>query len=199
VTNGGDDTLNGGAGDDVIVGDVAAFDSGTAILIETAGDDRLLGRSGNDLLYGDSTDADDSIGGDDRLLGGEGDDTLFGGAGNDTLSGGPGDDLLSGGAGADSFVVGAGTVGDLDTITDFDATGGDQDVLDLSALLDSGSFAGGDLAAALLGGFVSVVDDGTDATVTVDLNGATGGSQVDYTVVLLQTAAADLADNIVVD
>ena len=40
---------------------------------------------------------------------------------------------------------------------------------------------------------------GGDTTVTVDLNGAAGGSQADYTVVLQQTPAAELTDNIVVD
>src|SRR5690606_38597249 len=102
--------------------------------------------------------------------------------------------------GADLILVGEEALGDSDLVTDFQATGGaGEDRLDLSALLGAGSFGGGGLSAALLGGYLATSDDGTATTVTVDLNGATGGSQVDYTVVLTGVAAADLADNIIVD
>lgn len=78
----------------------------------------------------------------DSLFGGGARDSLAGLAGDDRLFGGAGGDTLSGGSGADTFVyrqladslradVVGGTVG-RDTLTDFDATTGDQ--IDLSAL-----------------------------------------------------------------
>jgi len=59
----GQDSLSGGAGDDVVYGN--------------QGDDLLAGGSGDDTLYG-GQDAD-------RLTGGAGDDILYGGLGGDSL------------------------------------------------------------------------------------------------------------------
>ena len=56
------------------------------------------------------------------LIGGASDDTLVGGSGNDSLTGGAGDDLFV-------FADGAGD----DTVTDFDAGAGSDDVLDVTA------------------------------------------------------------------
>ena len=64
------DFINGGRGNDVIMG--------------LGGDDRLNGAAGNDTLYGGT--------GNDRLKGGTGNDTLWGGGGTDTLIGGKGND-----------------------------------------------------------------------------------------------------------
>ena len=76
----GNDTLSGGAFDDVIDG--------------LDGDDVISGNGGDDLLYGGA--------GVDRLDGGEGNDTLNGGAGNnDILIGGAGADILDGSDGFD--------------------------------------------------------------------------------------------------
>lgn len=78
----------------------------------------------------------------DMLLGNAGDDTLIGNGGNDALYGGENDDLLMGGSGtddqygglgADQFVF-KGTAFGADTIHDFDATGGQGDVIDLRAV-----------------------------------------------------------------
>jgi Ca2+-binding RTX toxin-like protein len=68
----------GGAGDDLMRGDV----------IDVVGNDTLLGEDGNDWL--------DAGAGNDWLDGGAGNDTLYGGLGSDVLRGGSGDDVLFG-------------------------------------------------------------------------------------------------------
>ena len=143
---------------------------------------------------GGGNDTIDGGGGDDLIFGQEGDDEIDGGTGDDTIIGGTGNDTMTGGLGVDSFVVEAasGGLGETDTITDFGVTPGSEDVLDLSDLLSSGSFAGADLADAVAGGFVTLSDNGTGTTITVDLDGATGGSQVDYTIILENTPTADI-------
>ncbi|MHC8302408.1 retention module-containing protein [Pseudomonas sp. ZS1P83] len=115
----GDDTLLGGAGNDIIFGQ-----GGDDKLYGGSGNDILLGGTGNDLLNGDA--------GNDFLIGGTGTDTLDGGAGNDTLLGGTGNDSLIGGSGADTFVWKAGDTGS-DVIKDFKASEGDR--IDLHDLL----------------------------------------------------------------
>jgi Ca2+-binding RTX toxin-like protein len=88
--------LDGGAGDDVLIGSTEA--------------DALIGGEGDDTLYGNA--------GDDALSGGDGKDALFGQAGRDALFGGRGNDLLvgaderdtdgdlyDGGAGSDRAVI----------------------------------------------------------------------------------------------
>jgi Ca2+-binding RTX toxin-like protein len=90
VGTGGNDTLTGTVGNDVLVGG--------------AGADTLSGLGGNDLIQGDAGD-DTLDGGDgnDNLKGNAGDDTLHGGANDDALDGGLGDDTLHGGEGNDSL------------------------------------------------------------------------------------------------
>lgn len=125
------DTLIGGAGDDLLVGDVYGtfFNNssieGSSTNTISAFRDSLLGGAGNDSLFGDGEDdiafvpdlvsgdfngrdlvfADTLRGGDgdDLLNGGEGTDRLFGGADNDVLIGGEDADQMSGGAGSDRF------------------------------------------------------------------------------------------------
>ncbi len=93
-----DDLLDGGSGDDVLVGfngnDYLDGGVGDDFLYAGGGKDILLGGAGNDFLNGD-----DSVAGtDDRdyLDGGEGADSLWGGWGTDVLLGGDGDDILRG-------------------------------------------------------------------------------------------------------
>ena len=99
----GPDDLEGGDGDDVLIGP-----------------DVLSDKGGNDDLYGGR--------GDDTLVGGDGDDLLVGGPGQDELVGGHGDDTYTGGPGADRFVFGPGESG-YRIITDFTAEEGDLMVL----------------------------------------------------------------------
>jgi Ca2+-binding RTX toxin-like protein len=88
-------TLNGGKGNDALVGTGAA--------------DQLFGNGGNDSLRG--------LGQNDRLFGMDGDDFIDGGAGDDWLAGGKGSDRLFGGQGADVFVFGKS--GGSDVVLDF--------------------------------------------------------------------------------
>jgi Ca2+-binding RTX toxin-like protein len=111
ATRGGNDTLLGGAGDDILFG--------------LGGNDRLEGGKGDDVLLGG--------GGGDYLDGGEGDDILVGGKGNDTLIGGAGSDTFKWGA-RDEGTIAAPA---FDTIKDFslESRSGGGDVLDLRDLL----------------------------------------------------------------
>jgi Ca2+-binding RTX toxin-like protein len=93
-------TLTGGVGDNVI--DATAF-TGTATLNGGAGNDVLLGGTGNDVLNGG--EGDDWLSGNlgnDQLLGLAGSDVLIGGGGSDKLnssaqtSSGAGSDILIG-------------------------------------------------------------------------------------------------------
>ncbi len=113
VTDGGDDTVEGGsAADQMWLGD---------------GADSARGGDGSDRIYGGA--------GDDTIEGGAGDDTLKGEDGDDRLVGGAGDDTLTGGAGDDVFAVldGDGHA----SITDFTLAGDEMDQLDVSELTDA--------------------------------------------------------------
>lgn len=81
------------------------------------------------ILHG-LMDGDDTVTGSkkkDSMWGFAGDDTLKGMGGDDWLYGHRGNDTLTGGAGADTFAFLTGY--DADTVTDFDLTGEDQDVV----------------------------------------------------------------------
>lgn len=127
----GDDTIDGGAGNDHIWGnsagtaqggldgndqisagsgsDYANGNAGADTIYGGDGSDRLYGGGGDDLLYGDAgNDHLNGNKGDDRIDGGGDNDDLFGGQGNDQLSGGTGDDILHGDAGYDRLTGGAG-------------------------------------------------------------------------------------------
>ena len=133
------DTIDGGAGQDVIYG--------------MEGGDTLRGGGGHDWLFGDEgADRLEGGGGDDLLMGGEGDDVLIAGEGDDMLVGGEGDDTLTGGGGADAFIFAPGH--GSDTITDF--TQG-EDTINLRAFTDITSFA--DLNGSQVGGDTMIVLD----------------------------------------
>ncbi|MHC5112264.1 MAG: beta strand repeat-containing protein, partial [Planctomycetota bacterium] len=86
--DGGNDTINAGSGDDLVIGGAA--------------NDTIYGNDGVDVLLGDSgsiqrgvsdviqriTSTDPAIGGDDFIYGQLGADMIIGGVANDTLSGG---------------------------------------------------------------------------------------------------------------
>ena len=92
----GNDTGNGGNGDDTINGG-EGNDTGNG----GNGDDTINGGSGNDTGNGGN--------GNDTINGGDGNDTANGGNGNDTVDGGNGDDRITGGNGNDRLNGGAGT------------------------------------------------------------------------------------------
>jgi hypothetical protein len=98
----GNDTLNGGAGDDTLFGG-----NGNDTLNGGAGDDTLFGGNGNDTLNGGAgNDTLDGGRGDDTVVGGKGADKAFLGAGNDTFvwNDGDGSDVVEGQAGFDTLV-----------------------------------------------------------------------------------------------
>jgi uncharacterized delta-60 repeat protein len=115
-TNAGNNYINGGNGDDALIGnsgaDTIVGDDGSDQIFGSRGNDFLYGGNGNDTIYGGNnkevfigTSADnDYINGgygDDYLIGNEGEDTLFGDIGNDYLNGYTGNDKLFGGGGND--------------------------------------------------------------------------------------------------
>ncbi|UST85230.1 LapA family giant adhesin [Pseudomonas siliginis] len=158
----GNDTVNGGEGNDILFGDLVSF-NGIAgegyqamqafVAKETGVDVSKVSTSnvhqyitehyqafdvsgahdGNDtLLGGAGNDILFGSGGTDLLDGGKGNDILLGGTGNDTLIGGQGNDILIGGSGGDTFVWKSGDTGS-DVIKDFKASEGDR--IDLRDLL----------------------------------------------------------------
>ncbi|UVL94677.1 LapA family giant adhesin [Pseudomonas siliginis] len=158
----GNDTVNGGEGNDILFGDLVSF-NGIAgegyqamqafVAKETGVDVSKVSTSnvhqyitehyqafdvsgahdGNDtLLGGAGNDILFGSGGNDLLDGGKGNDILLGGTGNDTLIGGQGNDILIGGSGGDTFVWKSGDTGS-DVIKDFKASEGDR--IDLRDLL----------------------------------------------------------------
>ena len=98
----GADFLRGGGGDDLIYGDYFGDNPRNSF-----GADTLDGGDGDDTLYGDAEVLTES-GGDDVLVGRVGRDVLFGQKGDDTLAGGDDDDSLNGGVGQDVLFGGAG-------------------------------------------------------------------------------------------
>jgi Ca2+-binding RTX toxin-like protein len=97
---------------DGTVWDTATVGAHIVILPATEGDDSLWGGAANDHISG--------LGGNDQIGGGEGDDILDGGTGNDYLIGETGADVYL-------FRRGAGA----DTISEWDATAGVNDILRL--------------------------------------------------------------------
>jgi Ca2+-binding RTX toxin-like protein len=104
------DTGDGGAGDDVLVGATGDGGAGADLLLVNSG----FGGSGDDALscppqgscYLEGGPGDDLLTGGpgpDRLFGRRGDDVLRGGSDFDRLRGGLGDDLLAGAAGGDQM------------------------------------------------------------------------------------------------
>jgi hypothetical protein len=99
---------------------------------------------------------------------------------------------MTGGSGSDTFVISPDTLsGSIDDfITDYSGDGFDEDIIDLTALLD---VAGG--TNLLTGGYVQVVQNGSDAEIQVDQDG--GGDNYE-TVAVLQNydSGADNGINI---
>lgn len=155
----GSDELDGGSNNDRLDGN-----DGTDTLYGRDGDDQLYGHNGNDIINGGAgsdqvfggTDDDTISGGagDDVLYSQDGNDAIFGNDGNDTLYGGNGSDLLDGGLGLDIYFGGSGpdrfnisqTDINIDQIRDFDNTGPDSDILDISDIL-TGYTVGADISA----------------------------------------------------
>ncbi|MGI9365697.1 MAG: calcium-binding protein, partial [Rhizobiaceae bacterium] len=187
--NGTDDTLDYGhlSGTQFVALDMEANPGatlpGAAQIIDgitTVGEDlfvgieNVIGSEQSDFIFADDNN--------NRLEGGAGNDQLEGKGGNDILIGGTGDDLLVGGIGIDQMVGGQGKdtfVIDADSLSgsiddlifDYSGAGGDEDVIDLTALVD---VAGGtDIVAE---GYVSLNQNGLVAEVIVDTDGTAGAA-----------------------
>ncbi|WP_324252676.1 VWA domain-containing protein [Neisseria brasiliensis] len=133
------DTLYGGEGDNILIGDSINTDhlswtNGITGIQHTAGThDGMGARALTEYIKWTENNGSDAtqeqIGDyvrenwvkllDDRIDGGN--DTLVGGSGNDILFGGAGNDTLTGGEGADQFVFLANSNSGHDVITDFEA------------------------------------------------------------------------------
>lgn len=174
----GDDSITGGANDDFLLGaggtDTLNGGGGNDTVAGQDGDDLVLGSTGNDLLNGNAgvdtlrggNGADEIFGGDgnDSLNGGIDADTLNGGLNDDFLSGDAGNDVLQGGNGNDTFFFNDGLTDD-DTILDFTAGSGTDDVIELSGFgLDSFSEV---IAAATQSGSDVVIDLGGGESITL--------------------------------
>jgi Ca2+-binding RTX toxin-like protein len=194
------DTLYGGGGSDH--------------MYAQGGDDFLSGDAGNDFLYSYGNGNEDTLlggaGSDYLLLSRSA--IGYGGADNDELSvsaystgyGEDGDDILrlfqgsstfgiaSGGAGSDRFVISAngvnvGTDDYAPHITDFTAgEAGDQ--LDINALLTQSANVGGYVGGNPFeqsNGYLLLTQDGDDALLRYDRDGAAGGTDSFVTVARL--------------
>jgi Ca2+-binding RTX toxin-like protein len=143
-------------GDDVILNDgsggslrSAATQSDSVTLdSDPDANQRIDAGAGNDIVYG--------RGGQDELRGGDGDDQLFGGDDDDLLNGGTDDDHLQGDDGNDIFLFRSNF--GHDTITDFVAGEGSDDIIDTDVFADFASV----LAAA--------TQVGDDTLITADAN-----------------------------
>jgi len=189
----GNDHLVGGAGNDIIFGDVINTDQlawaghaasshngqGYQALVDyltaTNGSAPTVSQITNYIVqHADQFNvAGDTRGGNDILEGGAGNDLMFGQGGNDKLIGGPGDDIMYGGTGADEFIWKSGDTGH-DVIKDFSIAEGDS--LNLADLLQGALPTADSLAHYLTfsvsSGTTSIAvspTSGGSATQTIDL------------------------------
>ncbi|WP_285460320.1 tandem-95 repeat protein [Vibrio sp. D421a] len=148
----GSDTIQGGEGNDILLGDLIEFGGNeqglsaiqshvaqqTGLDVSTVDGEDIHEYVRNNLEEFNQTHQGDKS---DNLYGGAGDDLLFGHGGNDILVGGEGDDILIGGLGSDTLTGSEGAdifkwsevTNDVDTVTDFNK---DEDTLDFSDLFD---------------------------------------------------------------
>jgi Ca2+-binding RTX toxin-like protein len=197
---GGDDTIQGGAGNDqVTLGGGGVPTYGNKVIDLGAGFDRLdfsgfaksaivvdlaagTLRGGGDAGQGSATlSGIETVVGDafnDRVSGSGVAEALNGGGGNDTIDGRGGNDTLTGGLGADTFVFDtAPAAGNVDQVTDFvsatDRVNFDNAVF--TALGADGNFAAGDARFAAGAGFTS----GRDASDRIVYDTTTGNLYYD--------------------
>ncbi|MBD2291935.1 cadherin-like domain-containing protein [Anabaena sphaerica FACHB-251] len=106
-SDGPDNHLRGGIGDDILHGrggqDYLYGGAGNDELWGDEGNDYLYGENGNDVLYGRAGSGADGTW--NYLDGGEGNDSLYGHTANDSLKGGKGDDYIDGGLGTDTLIL----------------------------------------------------------------------------------------------
>ncbi len=180
-----DDTMDGGDGDDLLIGDIrylfATPHDGDLLVLDVQGAsdnrvnafcDSLSGGAGDDTIFGDCFDGKLSFSPQvwsqpesGRLFA----DTLDGGDGNDVLVGGMGADVMTGGEGDDVFRwdvddLWETPVKGVDRITDFSA----GDTLDLRHFFKAFAFDAGHEPDA---SFLRLTQDGNDTLVAYSLTG----------------------------
>jgi Ca2+-binding RTX toxin-like protein len=199
VGTGGDNEINGTAGNDVIVA--------------KGGNDSIRSGKGNDYICAGG-------GGFDVIFSGAGNDKISGEGGDDVVFPGPGSDLADGGSGGNYITyegtvvsivayLGTGTIdsgGDVDEISNFDGVGGSEagDLLIGNDEDNSLSGNGGDDELRGLGGsdFLSTGagDDtaaGGDGADLLDLLTAYGGPSLGDDIFAVSGADVNLADGTV--
>jgi hypothetical protein len=195
--NGGNDTIDAGAGDDTVDGG-----TGNDTINAGVGDDTVDGGTGNDTINaGVGDDTVDGGTGNDIINAGVGDDTVDGGTGNDIIHGGNGADTIDGGTGNDFINAGAGNDSvDGGTGNDTINAGADNDTIVAST--DTDTIDGGDGADTYTVLDSSTIVDVTETvTVVVDNDGdGTVFKAIDCTtdtVTSIETFIADeaLAEN----
>lgn len=187
----GNDILKGGAGDDHLWGghnnDELYGGHGDDTFYGDAGDDMMHGGQGNDTVNYAAYSVDLSISlhdkrahglqigtdtlkfidnivsgsGDDILKGTSGENVIEAGAGDDEIRGLGGSDTLTGGEGSDTFIYRTWDLSGTDQITDFEMG---VDYLDFSHLANG-------LSIEAFLELLQAVTDGTDTTLSVDLDG----------------------------
>ncbi|SIT15308.1 Ca2+-binding protein, RTX toxin-related [Gemmobacter megaterium] len=190
-------SVNGGAGNDVLVADASMADGGVKTVYVSNGWYSLRSVTGAFNLEYLGIEAFDLTGSSraDNLVGHGGNDTLRGGAGNDILGGGAGNDVLYGGAGADQFLFNPRDAG-VDLIADVES--GDMlrfSAANISSLTAGDGSALGQWEAQIqtVGGVTSILL-GLDGTAgydfRVDLTGAFGAH--DFQIANSALTGADL-------
>lgn len=181
----GNDTLNGGDGDDTVRYDRSGVQSGVTVDLSAGTatgtwsgqafihtlrnienvrgsrdhDDVITGSTADNRLQGrGGNDTLIGLGGNDRLEGENGDDTLNGGSGNDQLYGGSGNDQLLGGNGDDYINTGD------NTWEDFVQAGKGNDTVDMSGIN---------------AGYVTLWHHDLNRAITVNIDGTTNTGSID--------------------
>ena len=183
----GNDTVNGGEGNDIIFGDAINTDaltwvgrdmtalpagSGMSALVaylkatETGGAEPTQQQLHDYIKTHHAALglSEAGRGGDDTLRGGAGDDTLYGQGGTDTLYGGAGDDVLVGGKGNDTLYGGAGDdkfvwlLGDEGTVD----TPAEDTIMDFGTATTLGTTTGNGKDVLVLNELLVGEEDATD-------------------------------------
>ncbi len=153
----GSSTINGGAGNDSIIGGSNA--------------QTLNGGAGNDTIDGGFAAGS---GVSDSITGGAGNDNLMGAGNADTINGDGDNDFIQGNGGADSLNGGTG----IDTVSYANSSAG------VTVTLNSSVNTGGDAQGDLLSGFEVLTGSGHDdvlngATGATQINGGNGDDTID--------------------
>jgi Ca2+-binding RTX toxin-like protein len=148
-------------------------------LLGGTGDDVLTGNAGNDFLFGDNYVESFALpfgyahlGGNDKLLGGEGDDYLQGGIGSDIIEGGNGFDIASYQGSTAAVTIVLGTKGATAVQTGGDA-GGDK-------LTSVEGIIGTDFADKITGNELDNLIEGGAGADTLTGGGGNGSDTVSY-------------------